>query len=98
MNFVTTNDIYRDKNNIKRCNFSSKKYKKIFNKKSTIKIDWNDLNILYHNFYMRYKGKDISDITLSYKKSLDLRFHQEIGVNKTIRLLFKYDFKLFINL
>ena len=82
--------VVKDKKQIKRIIKNSKKSSKylveVLEDNSTIIIDWNDLNIFYDDFYIKYKNKKSFDI-LSNKKTLNLRFHQKLSVNRTIKLL-----------
>mgnify|MGYP003688716473 FL=1 len=58
---------------------------------STIIIDWTKLCVLYDDFYIKFKNKKLSNITLSNKKTLNLRFHQKLSINRTMKLLLHND-------
>ena len=69
--------------NCEECNFDIKE--KLLNK-TTIIIDWNDLDEAYQCFKTYSRETSIKEIMKSNKPVLKLRMHQELGVLKTLEM------------
>ena len=67
-------------------NSRTKDIKEMLQRKTTIIIDWSDLNEAYHQFKKIYEKKPIKDILNLNKTTLCLRMHQQLGVSKTLRM------------
>jgi hypothetical protein len=60
--------------------------KEYLQKQDTIIIDWDDINQAYKQFRLIFSDKNIDDIINSNKKIVCLKMHQDLGVQKTLRL------------
>ena len=65
---------------------TNREIKEIINKKSTIIIDWEDLNKAYKIFKKKYSEKEIKEIIWKEKEMIELKMHQELGVKKTMKM------------
>ena len=83
--------VIRNRNQIKKIIRNSKKSSEylveVLKDSSTIIIDWNDLNIFYDSFYIKYKNKKSIKKLIINKKTMNLRFHQKLSIDRTIKLL-----------
>jgi hypothetical protein len=74
------------KKKAKNCEGSNDILQEIYQRKTTIFIDWNDLNQAYHQFKKFYGEIPIDNIINSNKTTLCLKMHQHLGVFKTIEM------------
>jgi hypothetical protein len=65
---------------------TSKELKKFIDDKSTILIDWDDLIEAFHKFKMAFETVHIDTIINSNKSTLNLKMHQRMSVDKTLRM------------
>ena len=71
---------------VKRAHRNNNRLKKIIKRKSTIIIDWDDLNAAYHKFKENFGTKPLCDITGTTKPMMVPRMHQKLGIMKTLQL------------
>jgi hypothetical protein len=72
---------------VSRIEKTNKKLKDLLLNPSTIIIDWDDINEAYYKFKNIYQNTDVDELIKDLIISpLILKMHQELGVNKTIKL------------
>uniref|UniRef100_A0A6C0HAD5 Uncharacterized protein n=1 Tax=viral metagenome TaxID=1070528 RepID=A0A6C0HAD5_9ZZZZ len=83
---VCVRDSKRTKEMVLRAHEGNEDLKIWLEKKTTIIIDWNDLNEAFHEFKLIYGNTNIEYILKINKKPLLLKLHQRLSVMKTIRM------------
>ena len=71
---------------MERCKSSSKDLVDIYKNINTIVIDHNDLYEAANKFKSAYQNISLDDILNDHKKPACLKMHQQLGVNKTMKL------------
>lgn len=79
-------NINQFENLVKNIEGTNEQLKLWIEKEDTIIIDWNDLNQAFHQFKIFYKQTPLENIINSYKTTLCLKMHQQLGVFKTLRM------------
>lgn len=74
------------KNVFKRTDKTSNKLLELVEKDDTIIIDWNDLNEAFNQFKLFFSFKNLNEILNINNQTLNLKFHQELSVIKTMKM------------
>lgn len=73
--------------NMMKAKKSNEDLKKIITSKTTIIIDWNDLNTSYIKFKQLFKDIDIKTLlNTTVKEGLIYKFHQKITIDKSMKI------------
>ena len=74
---------------VKNANKTNKDLKDLLMNKTTIIIDWDDLKESYYKFKQIYNNISINQIINNNKPPLKLKMHQQITVDKTMKIIEK---------